>query len=418
MALARAVETEVLVVGAGPAGSGAALSLARSGVQSLVIDRAHFPRDKVCGDGLPPRAVAALRRVGLEAALRERGYRPVEHCRIVGTGGGHLLTDLAPRDCFPGYSYVVPRRELDHVLVTAARAAGPEVWEGVQGLGLLDGDGAPVVEAVDGAGTTLHLRAQVVIVADGSRGSFSRRVLPKEHLQAGGVAIRLYMEGVHETGALSFFLDRRLLPGYGWVFPGGAAGLPANVGVGMEARALRAGKVGLRSLLRWFVGPGSLAWPYLSRARAVSEPAAFPLQFSYRRGLRRSGRLLFAGDAANLVSPLSGEGVAYALESGEEAARAAVGALRSGDMCRLAAYDRAVRRLLAADYLGAYLLRRALVHPTVNNAVVGLLRRDREMARGGVGILTNTVSPLHLLHPGVWVRMLSPHRVVSMLRNG
>lgn len=405
----------MLVVGAGPGGSGAALSLARSGVRPLVIDRASFPRDKVCGDGLPPRAVAALQRLGLEEALHERGYRPVKYCRIVGTGGGHLLTDLAPRNSFPGYSYVVPRRELDHLLVTTMRERGVEVWEGVQALGLLGGERTSVVRAVDGEGEALNIRAQVIIAADGSRGSFSRHAAPARHFQTGGVAIRLYMDGVSEVNALCFFLDRRILPGYGWVFPGGADGLPANVGVGLDASALRSRKVGLRSLLRWFVGPGSLAWPHLSRARAVSAPAAFPLQLNYWQGVRRCGRMLFVGDAANLVSPLSGEGVAYALESGEEAARATVEALRSGDIRRLAGYDSAVRRLLAADYLGAYLLRRALVHPMVNNAMVGLLRRDQKMARGGVGILTNTVSPLHLLHPGLWARMLSPRRLARLL---
>lgn len=408
----------MLVVGAGPAGSGAALSLARRGIRVLVIDRARFPRDKVCGDGVAPRSVAVLQRWGMEDALRERGYRPIQRYRIFGSGGGELATDLVPRGPYPAHSYVVPRRELDHLLVTAAREAGAEVWEGVRALGPVEDGGTPTVAALDADGEKLRLQARFVIAADGSRGSFSRRVTPARYTEPSGVAIRLYMDGVRDVGALCFFLDRKLLPGYGWVFPGGADGRPANVGIGLEASALRAKKVGLRRLLAWFLGPHSLAWPYLSHARPVCEAAAFPMQLNFPRRRRRCGSTLFVGDAAGLISPLSGEGIAYALESGEEAAEAVALALASSRTRDLGRYESAIRRRFAGDYVGGYLLQRVLVHPAVNDAVVGLLRRDQGLARGGVGILTNTVSPGHLLRPDVWARILAPSRVARMINHG
>lgn len=418
MGLVRTVDTEVLVIGAGPAGSGAALSLAGKGVQALVIDRARFPRDKACGDGLAPRSVAAFRRLGLEDALVERGFRPIGRCRIFGTGGEHVEADQTPHGSAPGYSYVVPRRDLDAMLVGAVRAAGGEVWEGVRALGPLEGQGWPAVEALSDEGETLRIRARVLIAADGSRGSYSRRAMPEWRLAPYGVAIRLYMEGVQGVeDTLCFFLDNELLPGYGWVFPGGGPGRPANVGVGLAVAALQERKVGLRQLLAWFLGPNSTAWPYLAQARAVSEPAAFPMQLSFQRGWRRAGTTLFVGDAANLISPLTGEGIAYALESAEEAAEAVARALASGWQRDLARYQTVVWRRFAGDYLGAFLLRQILVHPRANNLAVDVLRRDREFARGGIGILTNTIPPHWLLRPALWAKILAPRRLAKLVRS-
>ena len=139
-------QTDVVIVGAGPAGSAAAAFLAREGVEVLVVDRAVFPRDKVCGDGLTPRAVAVLRRLGIDTQLRDMGIRPLREYRAV-TSRGHAITIpfSSPREG-PDYGYVMPRRELDLLLMETARAAGAVVWEGTRALGAeRDALGRPVV---------------------------------------------------------------------------------------------------------------------------------------------------------------------------------------------------------------------------------------------------------------------------------
>lgn len=413
----RAVD--VVVVGAGPAGCSAAIHLARSGVEVLMVDRALFPRDKVCGDGLAPRAVAALRELGVEDDLRAAGYRPTYDYRVVSSWGESVRASVPGFGKGAGHAYVVPRRELDSLLVSHARAAGAEVLLGVRArAGDTEPGGRPVVRLDGGAGDGVSLvRARVVVAADGSRGSFSRRVIPSRHLRPAAVAIRAYMEGVeHSEGTLSFFLDRHLLPGYGWVFPGGADGRPANVGVGMLTEPLIRRPDGLRDLFSWFLSPASGAWPYLRGARAVSPPAAFPLLLHFPRGRRRAGNVLLAGDAANLIDPLSGEGIAYALESGRAAAEAVVAALRTGRFSELGRYERAVWAGLGAEFLGAYLLRRFLAKPWGNGAMVRLMRRDEGLARGGMGLLANSIPATWLVRPAVVGRVLSPRRLVSVAR--
>ncbi len=411
---------EVLVVGAGPAGCATALFLARQGRDVLVVDRATFPRDKICGDGLAPRTVAMLRRMGLEDRIRAAGYRPALDYRIVSSWRDAVRAGMPSFGKGARYAYVVPRRELDLLILQATRAAGARVREGVRALHLADGPApgeAPRVVVRGSDGLTSTIRARVVVAADGSRGSFSRTVMPAKRLEPYAVAIRAYMHGVAGLdGALGFFLDRELLPGYGWVFPSGREGQPANVGLGIRVSALRRRPENLRELLDWFLGPASSAWPHLRAASFASPPATFPLQLDFPRGRRREGSTLFAGDVANLIDPLSGEGIAYALESGHAAAQAIDRGLHTGLVRDLATYDAAVWRGLSLEFLGAYLVRQLLVRPWGNGVVVRLLRRDEGLARGGMGVLSNSVPVTWLMRPVVLRRALSPHLLARVTR--
>lgn len=408
---------DVLVVGAGPAGCSTAFFLARQGFAVTVVDRAAFPRDKICGDGLAPRTVTMLRRMGLEERLRAAGYIPARRYRIVSTWGDAVMAGMPSFGKGAEYAYVVPRRELDLLLVEAARAAGARMEEQVRALrfeGSASGPRAPRVLLQRAGGGVFSIRARVVVAADGSRGSFSRTVMPSERLEPDAVAVRAYVEDVQGLeGALSFFLDRNLLPGYGWVFPGGRAGAPANVGLGVKVTALRRRPEGLRALFDWFLSPASSAWPFLRGARLVSPPATFPLQLDFAKGRRREGVTLFAGDAANLIDPLSGEGIAYALESGWAAAEAVARGLRSGRLRDLAGYEAAVWRGLSLEFLGAFLLRQLLVRPWGNGVVVRLLQRDEGLARGGMGVLSNSVPATWLFRPAVLRRVFSPRRLAA-----
>ncbi len=410
---------DVVVVGAGPAGCSAAIHAARAGHEVVILERARFPRDKVCGDGLTPRAVAALRDLGVESDLRSAGYRPSYEYRVVSSWGEPVRASVPAFGKGAGYAYVVPRRVLDDLLVNHARAAGAEVHFGARAVACATGvGGLPLVRAEDVAtGDEILLQARVVIAADGSRGSFSRRVIPPRHLRPAAVAIRAYMEGVESPDrALGFFLDRHLLPGYGWVFPGGADGAPANVGLAVLTSSLRRRPEGLRGLFAWFLSSSSSAWPLLHAARTVSSPSAFPMLLDFPRGKRRVGSVLLAGDAANLIDPLSGEGITYALESGRAAAAAVTAALRSGRSATLGRYERGVWAGLGAEFLGAYVLRRFLAQPWGNGAVIRLLRRDEGLARGGIGLLSNSIPVTWLVRPAVLGRVLSARRLADVAR--
>jgi geranylgeranyl reductase family protein len=407
----KTTAADVVIVGAGPAGAAAAAFLAREGVDVVALDRATFPRDKICGDGLTPRAVEMLRRLGVERRLQEMGYRPQRQYRIVSAWGDAVRAGMPSFGKGAGYAYVVPRRDVDLCIVEAARASGAQVLESVQALRLEGSDTAPEVVARCADGELQRFRGRVLISADGSRGSFSRTFVPSEHLRPNAVAMRAYMHGVEGLqGALNFFLDRHLLPGYGWIFPPGRPGAPANVGVGVELSSWRGRDEKIRDLFDWFLGPGSQAWPHLHKAEFASAPRPFPLLLDFPRGRRRDGSRLLVGDAANLIDPLSGEGIAYALESGHLAAMAVSRALRSGRVTDLARYDVALWRTLAVEFFGAYLLRQLLVRPWGNGVAIRLLQRDAGLARGGIGVLSNSVPSTWFVRPTVLRRILSPAR--------
>jgi len=284
--------------------------------------------------------------------------------------------------------------------------------ESTQAIRLEGSKSEPEVVAKCAGGELQRFRGRVLISADGSRGSFSRTFIPSERLRPDAVAMRAYMHGVEGLqGSLNFFLDRHLLPGYGWIFPPGREGAPANVGLGVQLSAWRGRDEKIRDLFDWFLSPRSQAWPHLRDAELAGPPLPFPLLLDFPRGRRRDAGRLLVGDAASLIDPLSGEGVAYALESGHAAAMAVSRGLRSGRVADLARYDAALWGTLAVEFFGAYLLRQLLVRPWGNGLVVRLLQRDSGLARGGMGVLSNSVPSTWLVRPAVLRRAFSPARV-------
>ncbi|WP_032365249.1 geranylgeranyl reductase family protein [Rhodococcoides fascians] len=306
--------TDVLVVGAGPAGSSAAAWAARSGRDVVLADAAVFPRDKTCGDGLTPRAVAELDRLGLgewvRGTARNRGLRL--------SGFGQELELEWPSRSFPAVGSAVPRTELDDRIRRAAVEAGAVMAEGAKAVSVTrDGNAVRSVTLQTGEGSH-DIACRTLIVADGVRSTLGKQLGRQWHRDtAFGVAARAYIRSARSDDEwISSHLELRdgagtLQPGYGWVFPLNDGNI--NIGVGTLATATRPAPGALRPLLDLYTQQRRSEWELTGELRSVAS-ALLPMGGAVSGVAGVNWAII--GDAAACVNPLNGEGIDYGLEGG------------------------------------------------------------------------------------------------------
>ncbi|MCX2710469.1 menaquinone reductase [Mycolicibacterium sp. J2] len=313
---------DVVVVGAGPAGSSAAAWAARAGRDVLVIDSAQFPRDKACGDGLTPRAVAELERLGLGDWLDGR----IRHHGLRMSGFGADVEIRWPGPSFPPTSSAVPRTELDDRIRMAAADEGAEMLLGAKVVDAQHDSAGRVSALVLADGT--EIAVGTVIVADGARSTLGRALGRSWHQDTVyAVAIRGYAGSLRaDEPWLTSHLELRspegdVLPGYGWIFPLGNG--EVNIGVGALATAKRPADVRLPRLMAYYAGLRREEWGFSGEPRAGLS-ALLPMGGAVS-GVAGPNWMLI-GDAAACVNPLNGEGIDYGLETGRLAAELLDGA--------------------------------------------------------------------------------------------
>ena len=311
------VATDVLVVGAGPAGSAAAAWAARSGRDVVLADAAVFPRDKTCGDGLTPRAIAELDLLGLGDWVRSRGRN--RGLRAAGFGQELLLP--WPGGSLPDHGGAVPRTELDARIRQVALDAGVVPLEGAKAVDVeRDGDRVRGVVFEHADGTRSTVTCTRLVVADGARSPLGRVLGREWHRDtAYGVAARGYIgSGRSDDEWISSHLELRgaegeLLSGYGWVFPLGKESGEVNIGVGTLATAKRPAGVALKGLMEFYADSRREEWELDGPVRAHAS-ALLPMGGAVSGVAGRNWALI--GDAAGCVNPLNGEGIDYGLETG------------------------------------------------------------------------------------------------------
>lgn len=381
---------DAIIVGAGPAGCSAATFLAQRGFEVLVIDKARFPRDKVCGDGLSAPSLAVLDRMGVARKLEDSNPWRIDNI-MVSAPSGAVFKEPNPR--VPGlrdYGYVVPRRELDALLFEhASGLRGVTTLLGCRVTGLLHHDGHVdgVTAQVDGR--ELEIRGRFVLGADGVHSTVARQLgrhnkLPNHR----AFCVRAYFEGVEGLDrTIELHYDRTILPGYGWIFPTGPDRANVGVGIGLRFNQTRH----IKELFRSFVADNRFARKKLGRATMVPKSLrGWAITFGSFAGPRGAGNVLLLGDAGSFVDSLTGEGIYYALESGALAARAVAAGLvdpaRARDVG--ARYDRLWQaRFRWSEFLPGYLLQRCFDKAWLVDRVVGKAARDRKMASTIVGFI-------------------------------
>ncbi|MCU9519003.1 geranylgeranyl reductase family protein [Corynebacterium sp. ES2794-CONJ1] len=310
----KRLATDILIIGAGPAGSSAALYAARAGYSTILVDALDFPRDKTCGDGLTPRAITQLKTLGLAEEILDRYHS--KGLKLHGFGGD--ITAPWPDGSFGDQGSAMPRREFDHLLFTKAQTE--------EAVSTITGAAAKKVEFSSSRISQVELSngtiisPRFVIVADGVRSTFGKllgRTWHKDNVY--GIAARSYCttEYSHEQWIHSHLEltspDGVTQPGYGWIFPLGNG--YANVGCGALSTESRPAQINTKKLLSHYISSCEKEWGFGDPENIAS--ALLPMGGSVSNVAGANWMLI--GDAAALVNPLNGEGIDYGMESAEYA---------------------------------------------------------------------------------------------------
>ncbi|MGW7052266.1 geranylgeranyl reductase family protein [Streptomyces sp. NPDC054887] len=409
---------DVVVVGAGPAGSAAAYYLAQTGLDVLLVEKATFPRDKTCGDGLTPRAVKELVAMGIDVSPAQPGWVRTKGLRAYG-GGLRVEIPWPELASFPDFGLVRTRMDLDHLLALRAASVGVRLLEGTKVTGpVLDERTGRIRGVVARCGDrSREIDARVVVAADGASSRMAVAMgLPQRKDRPVGVAVRRYYTTPrHDDDYLEAWVDlwapdargrRQMLPGYGWIFPLGDGS--SNVGVGTFGVDLPF-DVDYRALLRdwtarlpedWRIGEEHAAGP----VRGAALPAGLTRPAQYTRGM------LLTGDAGGTINPLSGDGIDYAMESGRLAADVIAQALARPSAAQRERALGAYSRVLHGAVGSYFTLGRFIVHALGNPHVMRFIAKN--------SLPNPTVRRLMFK---LWANLADPHgkdsldRVISVL---
>ncbi|MGH2521878.1 MAG: NAD(P)/FAD-dependent oxidoreductase [Anaerolineales bacterium] len=390
---------DVIVVGAGPGGSATAYFLARHGFNVLLLDKADFPRDKTCGDGLTPRALGVLRTMGLLDAFVAAGFK-VNGVHIYAPNGHRVSSPIPPWGNLPPFALVLPRLQLDDLIRAHAVSAGAEFWPHAEVTDVLRDGGRIVGVRAKTADGPRELQGRYTVLATGA----SIALLERAQLLASpalfGRAARAYYEGI---GALSDYIEFHFesvpLPGYGWMFP--ISPTAANVGAGYFVRpgqpALRNSP---RQVLDEFIANPIVAGR-LEGARPLGPVKGYPLRLDFPTARIAFPGLVLVGEAAGLVNPLTGEGIDYALESAEVGAEVLAHALRGSQAPQQT--ERRYGQMMRDRFLRAFVaitrVRDVYFRPWLLNRFASAANRNEDLKLLLIQIALGNVDPAQGLSP-------------------
>jgi menaquinone-9 beta-reductase len=405
---------DLVVVGAGPGGSSTAYHAARAGLNTLLVDRQEFPRDKTCGDGLMPHAASEVALMGLADWLDEP-----QHGRFTGFSiytPTALLKQNVPTTLHGPHGYVARREETDLKLLERAVSAGAQLHTGTRATDLSRSSSGRVIgiEGENGGGP-MRFAAPLVVVADGIGGFGGGGMKAQQN----AVARRQYFRNVEgpDKQNLHVFITEDMNShgaGYGWVFYLGDG--TANVGAGVSTAALARTGRNLKDYYdRFLEEPQMVEW--LKNATPEGPPRSWSLKMGMWGAKRYGQGVMAVGDAGSMVHPISGEGVGYALESGRLAASWAHEAHARNDFSApvLSGYERQLRHRRAREHISGY----ALVNLVPNMMLIEPLFKACEKDQGARQTLVEAFTgdaPVYSLlkHPRALTRALKDsvsHRV-------
>ncbi|MBV7528766.1 NAD(P)/FAD-dependent oxidoreductase [Chitinophaga sp. sic0106] len=381
------METKVCIIGAGPGGACAALQLAQMGIPSIVVDKAVFPRDKVCGDGLSGKVLTILERIDKDMGKRlQQAVFKMDSWGVKFVAPNRIGMDIpyAPNyqdDMSNPRGFVCKRIDFDNFLVDEMKRR-PEItlYEGTSiDKYELQQDGY----LLSNNSGTFQVKTQLVIVANGAHSSFTKEVagikMEPEHYVAG---IRAYYKGItglHKDNFIELHFLKEMLPGYLWIFP-----LPngeANVGVGMLSNNARNNKINLKKLMVDTLAADPVMKERFANAELVGSIDGYGLPLGSKKRKLHGERFVLVGDAGYLIDPFTGEGIGNALYSGRIAAQQAAAAIAANDFSDkfLDAYDTDVYRILGPELQVSTKLQKLIKYPWLFNWLMKMGSKNKQL---------------------------------------
>lgn len=408
------IHTNICIVGAGPGGVGTALKLSYLGIPCVLIDKAIFPRDKICGDAISGKVTTLLNRID-PAILKRFNAKPL-HADVWGmrfVAPNNQLIDIPfkpnyERNAEAAPGYVAKRMDFDHFLVEEVkRRKNIQFFEGVeiQSFEALEEGGYHLVSK----DKSLKIQAKILIVANGAHSTFSRHQAGLERdLAHHAGAVRAYYRGVkgmNKDNFIELHFIKSIVPGYFWIFP-----LPngeANVGLGMRSDYISKKKVNLRKCLEDIIANHPDIKGRFAEAERIDSVRGYGLPLGSKTRLISGDHYMLVGDAGHLIDPLTGEGIGNAFYSGVIAAEQAQKCLELNEFSAkfMQAYDVRVQRVLGTEMKLSYRLQKILRYPIIVNIIARIIASNQKILSVFSKMYTDFNLREQLAKPLFWIKM-------------
>ncbi len=381
-------ETDIAIIGAGPAGCAASLSLSQAGIPHLIFDKAIFPRDKICGDALSGKIVVAFRKINptLISALAADKKTVLDSWGLsfISPNGNRVDIRYAKSKSEMSHppGFIVKRFDFDHFLVKQVQSAGAQFMSGAEVTDIINETDGLLLKFKPGS-PIQQCKAKLIIGAEGDRSIVAKKLggfgLDPAHYFAG---LRVYYRGVtglHPENFVELHFLKELLPGYFWIFP--MTDGSANVGIAMLSQTVRQKNIALKTMLDKIIFSHPAISPRFKQAQAMGEVKGWGLPLASARRHLSGERYLLVGDAGSLIDPFTGEGIGNAMASGILAAEVTREALKEKNYSRdfLSRYNDGLYRRIGSELKVSQTIQRLLKFPKLINFVIGRAAHSKEL---------------------------------------